>query len=113
MNKHQILNGVVAYINNEMIPNAKANDRIILRGARELVSLRFDHIFEALRNNSFVAMAGLINGDDMDIEATARIASEAIGTDEFVIPINFLGLKFDFALSASDIATIKSYIERA
>jgi hypothetical protein len=112
--KHQVLNGIILFMDNHMIPEAKGNYKIILRGAKALMAVKFDNIFESLKNNALVSMAGLIDEDDnVDITSAARILHDAFGNDEFSYTFNLLGEKYSLHLSADDIGTIKNYIERS
>lgn len=112
--KQQVLNGIILFMDNNMIPEAKGNYKIILRGAKALLAVKFDNIFESLKKNSLISMAGLIDEDDnVDIASAARILHDAFGTDEFSYTFNLLGEKYSLHLSADDIGILKSYIERA
>lgn len=112
--KHQVLNGIILFMDNNMIPAAEGNYKIILRGAKALMAIKFDSIFENLKKNALVSMAGLIDEkDNVDIASAARILHEAFGADEFSYTFNLLGEKYSLHLSADDIGTIKNYIERS
>lgn len=112
--KHQVQNGIILFMDNHMIPEAKGNYKIILRGAKAVMAIKFDSIFETLKNNTLISMAGIIDDDDnVDITAAARILHDAFGTDEFSYSFNLLGETYSIHLSADDIGTIKNYIERS
>lgn len=112
--KHQVQNGIILFMDNHMIPEAKGNYKIILRGAKAVMAIKFDSIFEALKNNTLISMAGIIDdADNVDITAAARILHDAFGSDEFSYSFSFLGETYSIHLSADDIGTIKNYIERS
>lgn len=111
--KHQVLDGLQRFIENEMIPHADGNYRIILRGAKAAIALKFDRIFNSLKENSLIAMTGVIDDDSIDLDEAEHILKEAFGADEFCYSFKLLGEDYAFHISAKDIGTLKSYIERA
>lgn len=112
-NKTKVLEGLQRFIENEMIPHADGNYRIILRGAKAAIALKFDRIYESLKSNPLVAMTGVIDGDSIDLDEAAQILNEAFGADEFCYSFKLLGEEYAFHISAKDIGNLKSYIERA
>lgn len=111
--KNQVLNGLLKFIDSNMIPQAEGNYKIILRGAKAAIAIKFEDIYNNLKNNSLVAMTGVIDGDAVDLDTAARILQEALGTEEFHYTFSFLGKEYTFHVSADDIGILKSYIERA
>ena len=113
VNKHQVINGVMAFMDNSMIPNASGNYKIILRTARAGMAIAPDKFWDIIKNNAIVAMTGAVSGDHVDIDLLARILTEGFGNDEFNLTFKLLGEDYAMYLSGEDIRTLKSYIERA
>lgn len=114
VSKDQLLRGILAFIDNDMVPNAEGNYKIILRMAKAAILLKPDSVFETLKNNTFVSMLGVINEHHhIDVDTLARMLSEGIGSDEFTIKFKLLGSDYVLAFSAGDIMSAKRYIEQA
>lgn len=113
-NKNQILGGVISFLDNEMIPAAQGNHKIVLRGAKALVAMRFDNIFKKLKESSIVSMAGLVDeADNVDLDCAARVLQEALGADEFKFSFSLFGQTYEHYFTAEDIGKIKQHIERS
>lgn len=113
-NKHQVINGIILFMDNHMIPKAEGNYKIILRAAKTGMQIAPDKIWDAIKSNTLVDMLGVISEDDqVDLNNLARILSEAIGTDEFCLKFNVLGQEFKIFITGDDVHTIKNYIERS
>ena len=113
-NKHQVINGVILFMDNHMIPKAEGNYKIILRAARAGMQFAPDTIWNAIKSNSLIEMLGVINEEDhVDINSLARILSEGIGTDEFCLGFDVFGQDYKIYITGEDVHTLKSYIERS
>lgn len=113
VNKHQVINGVMAFMDNNMIPSASGNYKIILRTARAGMAIAPDKFWGIIKDNAIVAMTGAVNGDHVDIDLLARILTEGFGSEEFNLIFKLLGEEYKMFLSGEDIRTLKNYIERA
>lgn len=113
VHKNQVISGIIQFMDNQMIPKAEGNYKIILRMARTGLQIAPEKIWEAVKNNTFVEMLGVVNGDEIDIDSLVRILTEGMGSDEFNLGFKILGGEYKIFLSAEDIRTAKSYIERA
>ena len=114
VNKEQLMRGILAFIDNDMIPAAEGNYKIILRMAKAAIMLKPDSVFDLIKNNTFVSMLGVINERNcIDIDTFARMLSEGIGNDEFSMRFKLLGSDYVFAFSASDVMSVKRYIEQS
>jgi hypothetical protein len=112
-NKHQAINGIIAFMDNHMIPKAEGNYKIILRIARSGMAIAPDKIWDAVKKNTLVEMLGVIRGDEVDIDSLARILTDGMGSDEFNLAFKLLGEEYKIYLSGEDIKAVKSYIERS
>lgn len=113
-NKHQVINGLVLFMDNHMIPKAEGNYRIILRTAKAGMQIAPDKIWEVIKGNPLVEMLGVIDeSDNVDIGSLARILAEGFEEDEFCLDFGFLGKDYKIYLTKEDITTLKSYIERS
>lgn len=113
-NKHQVINGLILFMDNHMIPKAEGNYRVILRTARAGMQIAPDKIWDTIKTNTLVQMLGVIHDDDtVDINSLARILSEGFDKDEFCIAFDVLNKEYKIFLTAEDVTTLKSYIERS
>lgn len=114
VNKHQVINGIIAYMDNHMIPSAEGNYKIILRTAKAGMVVVPDKFWDLIKNNTLVEMTGAIIDDEhINIDLFARIISEGFGNDEFNFVLDVLGHEYRIYLKAEDIHALKNYIERA
>lgn len=112
-NKNQVINGVMTFMENHMIPKAEGNYKIILRTAKAGMMIVPDKIWNLIKNNTLIEMLGVIEGDDVDVRLLADILSEGFGGDEFTLAFEFFGDSYKIHLSKDDIHTLKNYIERS
>lgn len=113
VHKNQVINGVMAFMDNNMIPKAEGNYKIILRTVRSGLSAIPENVWDFVKKNSLIAMTGAVDGDHVDIDLLAHILSEGFGNDEFNLGFSFLGKEYNIYLASEDIRALKSYIERA
>lgn len=113
VHRDKVINGVIAYMENHMIPNAKDNYKIILRTVQAGMSIAPEKIWDLIKNNEILAMTGAIEGDMVDIDLLARILATGFGNDEFSLAFKVLGGEYKIFLSSEDIRALKGYIERA
>ena len=113
VHKNQVINGVIAFMDNNMIPSAKDNYKIILRTARAGIAIAPEKIWDYIKDNAIISMTGAIQEDQVDIDLLAKILTEGFGADEFHMGFKLLGGEYKIFLSGDDIRALKSYIERA
>ena len=108
--KEQLIRAIYKFIDNDMIPRAEGNYKIILNVAKAALNHKADGIFEAIKNNSLVAMFGVIDeNDNVDVDLLANVLSDGLGSDEYMLTFKFLTSTYSLGISASDIQTIKRY----
>lgn len=114
VNSKQVINGVMLFMENHMIPNAKSeNQEIILRAAKASLRISPNAIWDAVKNIGFFNMLGIIEDDHLNLDLAAEIVAEAIGNKAYCYKFHFLGDTHTFFISRDDIHTLKNYIERA
>lgn len=113
VNKHQVINGVIQFMDNHMIPRAEGNYKIILRIARSGMQIVPDKIWDAIKGNSLVEMLDVIKGDEVDLDLLCHILTDGFASDEFSLGFKVLTSEYKIILSGEDIKTVKNYIERA
>lgn len=113
VHKNQVINGVMTFMDNNMIPNAKDNYKIILRTIRAGMAIAPEKIWDLIKDNTIIAMTGAIQEDQIDIDLLARILTEGFGADEFNMGFKLLGGEYKIFLSGDDIRELKGYIERS
>jgi hypothetical protein len=111
--KNQVINGVMAFMDNNMIPNAKDNYKIILRTIRSGMANAPEKVWDLIKDNAIIAMTGAVQGEHVDVDLLARILTEGFGGDEFSLGFKLLGSEYKIYLSGEDIRMLKGYIERA
>lgn len=111
VNKERFLHAVSTFIENDMVRDAKGNHKIILGIAKAAIRRNPDGVFNALKDNGFVSLLGVIDDhDNVDVDMLVDILSEGFGSDEFSIKFHLLGTEYNIHLSASDMQTIKRYM---
>ena len=113
VHKDKVINGVMAFMDSNMIPNAKDNYKIILRTIRSGMSIAPEKAWDLIKNNAIIAMTGAVQGDHIDVDLLGRILMEGIGNDEFNLGFKLIGKEYKIFISGDDIRTLKGYIERA
>ena len=113
VHKDKVISGVMAFMDNHMIPNAKNNYKVILRTIRAGITIAPEKIWELIKNNAIIAMTGAVEEDYVDVDLLARILMEGLGNDEFNLGFKLLGGEYKIFLTGEDIRALKGYIERA
>lgn len=113
VHKDKLISGVMAFMDNDMIPNAKENYKIILRTIRAGMTIAPEKVWDLIKDNAIIAMTGAVQGEYVDIDLLARILAEGMGSDEFNLSFKLLGGEYKLFLSGEDVRALKGYIERA
>jgi hypothetical protein len=113
VHKDKVINGIMAFMDNNMIPKAKDNYKIILRTLRAGMAISPDKVWDLVKDNAILTMTGTVKGDHVDVDMLARILTEGFEGDEFNLGFKLLGEEYKLFISAEDIGTLKSYIERS
>lgn len=114
VNSKQVINGVMLFMDNHMIPKAEGNYKIILRTAKAGMMIAPDKFWNIIKDNALISMLGVIDENErVDIDTLANILSEGFGNEEFNLAFRFLGNEYKIFLSKDDIHTLKNYIERS
>ena len=109
--KEQLTQAIHTFIDNDMLPKAEGNYKIILGVAKAALRFKPDSVFEVIKNNSAVKMLGVIDEyDNIDMETLVKILSEGFGSEEFCFTFRVLGKEYAMHFSAGDIQTIKRYM---
>lgn len=109
--KEQFMKAIHRFIENDMLPRAEGNYKIILNTAKAAIRLKPEIVFERLRHNSLVTMVGAIDEhDNVDIDLLADVLSEGFGSDEFSFAFRLLGTDYTMHFSGADLQTIKRYV---
>lgn len=109
--KEQIIRAIRTFIDNDMLPKAEGNYKIILGLAKAALIHRADAVFETIKNSSLVSMLGVIDDhDNVDVDMLSQILSEGLSSNEFELKFKFLTSEYIMHISAADIQTIKRYI---
>lgn len=110
-NKEQLIKAIYRFIDNDMLPKAEGNYKIVLGIAKAAINYKSDKVFEAIKNNSVVSMFDIIDKDDnVDVDALCKILTDGMGSNEFTLSFKVFTSTYDMHFSAADIQTIKRYI---
>ena len=110
-NKEEIVKAIRMFIDNDALPKAEGNYKIILNLAKSALIHRADAVFNAIKNNSLISMLGVIDEhDNVDIDALVQILSDGLGSNEFTLKFKVFTSEYVMHFSAADIQTIKRYI---
>ena len=113
VHKNQVISGIIAFMENHIIPSAKDNQKIILRTIQAGMAVAPEKVWDLIKKNEILAMTGAVEGDEINIELLSRILSNGLGNDEFDLSFRLLGNEYKIYLSAEDVKALKGYIERA
>lgn len=109
--KEQFIKAIHTFIENDMLPKATGNYKIILNIVKVAMQYKAAAIFDAVKKNSFISMLNIIDDhDNVDIEMLTQILSEGFGSEEFCFTFDFFGKEYAMHFSAADIQTIKRYM---
>lgn len=111
VNKEQFMNAIHTFIENDMLPKASGNYKIILNTAKAAIRHNPDGVFNLIKNNQLVSMLNVIDSNNMvDVGTMGKILSEGFGSDEFEFSFNIFGKEYTMHFSAGDIQTIERYM---
>lgn len=109
--KEQLVDAICEFIDDDMLPKADGNYKILLNTAKVALRYKPDSILKFLKSNSFISMFDIIDdNDNIDMDLLVKILSEGFGSDEFSYVFNFFGKEYALHFSAADIQTIKRYV---
>ena len=105
------MKAIHTFIENDVLPKAEGNYKIILNIAKAAMQHKPDLIFEKGKGNSLISMLGVIDEhDNIDMDTLVKILSEGFGSEEFCFAFRVLGKEYAMHFSAADIQTIKRYM---
>lgn len=109
--KEQLMKAISTFIENDMLPKAEGNYKIILNVAKVVMQHKPDRVFEVIKKNSIIEMLGVIDEhDNIDMDTLVKILSDGFGSEEFSFVFSFFGREYVMHFSAADIQTIKRYM---
>ena len=109
--KDNLIRAIYTFIDNDMLPKASGNYKVILNLAKVAINYRADSIFNVIKNNSFVSMLGVIDERDLiDLDSLVRILTEGLGSDEFEFNFKVLTGDYKMCFTGADIHKIASYV---
>jgi hypothetical protein len=109
--QEQFVNAICVFIDNDMLPKAEGNYKIILNIAKAAMRIKPSIIFDVLKNNSFISMLNVVDEyNNVDADMLAKILTEGLGSDEITLTFGFFGNEYNMHFSAVDIQTVKRYM---
>lgn len=109
----KVINGIMVFMDNHMIPKASGNYKVILRMARAGMMISPDRFWEIIKNNPLVNMVGAVEDDELNLDLIADILTEGFDKEGFCFGFDFLGETYKIHFDKDDITTLKGYIERS
>ena len=110
ISKERLITAIYKFIDNDMLPKAEGNYKIVLGIAKAAINYKADKVFEAIKNNSVVSMFEVIDSNDnVDLDTLCNILVDGMGSNEFTLSFKVFTSTFDMHFSAADIQTIKRY----
>lgn len=107
IDKTQLLNGVIMFIDSVMIPKSEGNYKILLRTVKAMIQIAPDKAWDLVANNSVGRM--LL---DNDLETVESILVEGLSNNEFEIAFKLLSSEYKIYLTGDDIHGLKDCIMR-
>lgn len=109
--KDQLMKAVHTFIENDMLPKAEGNYKIILGIAKAALQFKPDSVFDVIKKNSIVEMLDVVDEhDNVDVDTLVKVLSEGFGSEEFCFAFRVLGKEYTMHFSAADIQTVKRYL---
>lgn len=109
--KEQFMNAISKFIENDMLPNASGNYKIILNIAKAAIQHAPAAVFDRVKSNTIISMLGVIDEqNNVNTELLATVLSHGFGSDEFAFTFAAFGKEYTLHFSANDIQTIKRYM---
>ena len=112
-NKKQVIDGIMLFMDNNMIPKAEGNYKVILRIAKAGMAIAPEKFWEIIKTNPLINMVGAIDGDALEINLLAEVLREGVGSEGFTFCFNFLGGMYKIHFEEPDIHALKNYIVRS
>jgi hypothetical protein len=112
-NKHQVINGIMLFMDNYMIPKAEGNNKSILGTVRAGMMLAPDKLWETIKTNPLIEMVGAVEGDELDVELLAEILKEGFSSEGFWLEFTFLGSHCRIHFNKDDVQNLKNCIVRS
>ncbi len=109
VNKEQIFNGLIKYIDNEVMPHLPTHGKWMIGTSIVLISDRLDAAYNALLQSPYISMLGITSPDGMlDIGKLAGALS-ATANKYGKLQLNLPGLS-SMNFSGEDVEMIRQYI---
>lgn len=112
VNKEQIFNGLIKYIDNEVIPHLPTHGKWMIGTFAFLLSSKYEQAFQMIMQTDMAEMLGIINPEGMvDIDKLADAlmnSADKYGKLQLTVP----GLN-PMAFSREDVEMLKQYITGA
>lgn len=105
----QIMQGLMSYADNEVIPKLPTSSKWIMGTAIALGQNKVHDIMSALMENSIVKMLGIVDNDGM-IDADALISAMQQASDKYGSVTMDIPLVGKLTFSSGDVKNIKKYI---
>jgi hypothetical protein len=112
-NGHQVINGIMLFMDNHMIPKAEGNYKVILRTAKAGMMIAPEKFWEIIKTNPLIEMVGAVKDDELDVELLAEMLKEGFDNEGFCSEFEFLGSHYKIHFDKDDVHTLKNYIVRS
>lgn len=107
--KEQILNGIIVYIDKEVIPHLSTAGKWYVGTMVTLLSSRYNHFYEEMVDNSFIKSLGIVDDRgmvDLDLLVVSLMENaEKYGKLQINVPV--IGT---MTFSSDDVSLLEKYI---
>lgn len=113
VNIAQVQQGVVRFVDAEIVPSLSATERLVVGGGMGLVAAKLPALLTQYANNPFLSTLGLYDPEheEIDLDAMYTAVKPYIGADPIPVTVPFVGLKLKF--TQREIDTLYKYIKEA
>lgn len=108
-NYDKVMNGIASFIDEEIVSKMHDWRGWVVGSALGLSLSKFENIFNTLKDNEFVKMLGIIEGNNVDVDSIYKELKRQAAKGDVKISIPMIG---DIKLSERDVDSLYGYIIR-
>lgn len=109
----QVQQGMVRFIDAEVIPRLSAMEKLVVGGGAGLITAKLPAVIAGYADNKFVSALGLYDAEngEIDLDALYNAVKPYITTDPIPVTVPFVGIKLKF--TQREIEMLYKYIKEA
>lgn len=106
----QIQQGVVRFVDNDLVPAFSGAEKILVGGAAALMIANMESIIQQYASHPMVAMLGVYNNGDVNIDALYQAFAPRFGAEKIPVKLPMVGT---IKIGKQEIEKIYRYIKEA